>query len=50
MHLTPQKNVIELKWLHSFIFKVYGPKYIEVSDIDKFKFWSNRETKNIVNS
>jgi len=40
MRSTPKKkiNVIELKGLCSFIFKVYGPKRIEVLDRDKFQF------------
>jgi len=29
-------NIIGLKGLYSFIFKVQGPKSIEVSDRDKF--------------
>jgi len=35
---SKEVNVIELKWLYSFIFKVYGPKYIEVLDSDEFQF------------
>jgi len=36
---TPKKvNIIELKGLHSFIFKVQGLKRINVSDRDEFQF------------
>ena len=33
---SKEANIYELKGLYSFIFKVYGLKCIEVSDINKF--------------
>jgi len=41
MRLKPKKKVNEigLKGLYSFIFKVYGPKFIQISARDEFQFW-----------
>jgi len=32
-------NVIDLKGLYLFVFKVWGEKYIKVSNMDKFQFY-----------
>jgi len=38
-HVKKKIDVIRIKELYSFIFKVLGLKCIEVSDMDKFQFW-----------
>jgi len=33
-----KKNIIKLKKLYLFIFKIYGPKYIKILNRDEFQF------------